>query len=82
MGQQRNLWQRIEARLKPVGERAAFALSAVVFGVLYWVLFAPVALVVKIRGRRLLPHFRGDEKTFFQPKDPIEPTLKWMSRQW
>jgi hypothetical protein len=82
MGRPQSLWTRIEAVLKPVGEWMAFALSAVVFGLFYWLLFAPVALVMKVRGRHFLPRFTGDEPTFFLPKDPIEPTLKWMSRQW
>lgn len=82
MAKPQSLWKRIEARLKPVGEAMALALSAVVFGLFYWVLFAPVALVMKVRGRRFLPQFTGSEPTFFLPKERIEPTLKWMSRQW
>lgn len=82
MTKQMTFWQRTQGRLKAVGERMAFALSVAVFGFFYWVLFAPVAAVMKIRRRRFLPRFTGDEPSFFLPKEPIEPTLKWMSRQW
>ena len=51
------------------------------FSILYFVVFAPVAAVLKVRGRKFLPHFRGDERSYFLPKDRIEPTLEFMRRQ-
>ena len=52
------------------------------FAVLYVVVFAPLAIFMKLRGRRFLPQFTGNEKTFYFAKDKIEPTLDYMRRQW
>lgn len=51
------------------------------FIILYVLVFSPIALVVKLRGRKFLPRFRGDETTYFLPKAQIDPTLESMRRQ-
>ena len=55
--------------------------AVVLFAVLYIIAFAPIALVFRMRGRRFLPVFRGDEDTYFLPKERIEPTLDFLRKQ-
>lgn len=57
-------------------------LSGIIFGILWLVAFAPLALFMKVRRRRFLPVFHGDEPTFFLPKEKMEPTIEAMKRQW
>ena len=67
------------------GKRVADAISRFVamglFSVLYVVVFAPVALFMKLRGRKFLPEFTGSESTYFLPKERVEPTLESMRKQ-
>lgn len=72
---------RIWSAWKRFGEHMAAVFAMVFFGLLYVVVFAPVALVWKIRGRHFLPRFRGDESTYFLPKEKSEPTLESLRRQ-
>ena len=72
---------RAWAAWKRFGQRIGGLVGLGMFAVLYVVLFAPVALILKMRGRRFLPRFRGDEPSYFLPKDRIEPTLEFMRRQ-
>lgn len=39
-------------------------------------------MVLKLRGKRMLPHFTGQEKTYYLPKEPIEHSIEAMKRQW
>jgi hypothetical protein len=70
-----NAWLR-------AGEKAAHILGIVIFTILWFVAFGPISLWLKLRGKRLLPHFTGQEETYYLPKDPIPPTLEQMKRQW
>lgn len=70
-----NGWKRI-----CLGAAAYFGLG--LFAILYVVVFAPLAIFMKLRGKRFLPQFKGDESTFYFTKDKIEPTLDYMKRQW
>jgi hypothetical protein len=64
------------------GERAAQLFGIVLFALLYFVALAPVALLLKLTGKKLLPEFTGEESTFYLPKEPMEHTLEQARRQW
>lgn len=64
------------------GEKAAHIVGMVLFALLWGVALAPIAVWFKVRGRRLLPSFKGDEDTYYLPKEPVEHTLERMRRQW
>jgi hypothetical protein len=66
---------------KHFGEVIAGYVAVAIFAVLYVIAFAPIAILLKLRGRRFLPVFRGDEATYFLPKDKIEPTMEFMKKQ-
>jgi hypothetical protein len=73
---------KLFAAWRRLGELLAHAVAMVLFAALYFVVFAPLALFMKLRGRRFLPHFTGKEPTYFLPKARIEPTIESMKRQW
>ena len=73
---------RAWAAWKRAGEKAAHVIGIILFALLWIFALGPIALVLKFRGRKLLPEFRGNEETYYLPKDPIEPTLEQMKRQW
>lgn len=68
-------WQRL-------GFFLARLFGHVLFAVLYVVLFAPIALVAKIAGKRFLERYETPVRTFFTPKERISPTLDYLRRQW
>ncbi|MCX7625226.1 MAG: hypothetical protein N2Z21_03325 [Candidatus Sumerlaeaceae bacterium] len=70
-----NKWQRFGVFLARLFGHAIFA-------VLYVFLFAPVALIAKLTGKRFLERFETPVHTFFTPKEKIRPTLDYMRRQW
>ena len=70
------------AAWKQFGQWMAHAVGMLIFAVLYMVLFAPLALVLKLSGRHFLPRFTGEEKTYFLPREKIEPTMDFLKRQW
>ena len=70
------------AAWKRFGLWLANAVGLLLFAIIYALVFAPLAAVVKLSGRRFLPRFTGGEKTYCLPKDRIEPTLEYMKRQW
>jgi hypothetical protein len=72
---------RAWAAWKRFGHTMANLVGVALFTILYVLVFSPIALVMKLRGRKFLPHFRGDEATFFLPKAKIAPTLESMRRQ-
>lgn len=63
------------------GEVAAHGLGLVIFTILFVLVFGPYAILARLAGKRFLPRFTGQEGTYFLPKDPIEPTLEWASKQ-
>ncbi len=73
---------RLTATLKHVGDRVSWVVSVAIFSVLYFVVFAPTALALKLGGRQYLPVFRGDEPSFFLKRAPVEPTMDYARRQW
>ena len=74
----RKLWQG----WKRFGFFMARLFGRVLFAILYVVVFAPVALVVKLRGRHFLPQFDKPAPSYFRPRDKIEATLEYLRRQW
>ena len=75
-------WRKIKSAWMRFGEKMAEYFGIGLFAVLYVVAFAPMALACRMLGKRFLPHFRGDEKTYYLPKEKIEPTMEYMKRQW
>lgn len=73
---------RAWAKWKRFGARAGEIFGIVLFTIMYWLLFAPVALFFKARGRRFLPQLGDQDKTWYLPKEKIDPTLEYMKRQW
>jgi len=73
---------RLTSALRLLAEKIAWILSMVIFAILYVIAFAPLALVMKLRGRRFLPVLDGTEKTYFFPKEKITPDMAFMKRQW
>ena len=76
-----NIASAFFAKWKRVGEFIAHGVGMVLFALLWLVVFAPVALLMKLLGRKFLPRFTGREETYFLPKARIEPTLESMRRQ-
>ena len=76
-----NIASKFFAGWKRVGEFIAHAIGMLLFALLWLVVFAPVALVMKMLGRRFLPCFTGREETYFLPKARIEASLESMRRQ-
>jgi hypothetical protein len=74
----KKLWQG----WKRFGFFMAKLFGYLLFAILYVVVFAPVALVAKLRGRQFLPHFDKSAPTYFLPRDKIEATLEYLRRQW
>jgi hypothetical protein len=72
---------RFWTKWKRFGERMSNYFGIGLFAVMYFTMFAPLAILFKIMGRKFLPHFNGDEPTFFLPKARIEPTLESMEKQ-
>lgn len=73
---------RLWSAWRHAGEKAAHLLGLVLFTLLWIFALGPVAIVLKLRGKRLLPHFTGAEDSFYLPKEPVEPTLEAMKKQW
>ena len=73
---------RFAAEAKRVGDRVSWVISVAIFSILYFVVFAPTALALKLGGRQYLPVFRGDESSFFLKRAPVEPTMDYARRQW
>lgn len=73
---------RLMAALQGFAEKVAWFVSMLLFAILYVIAFAPLALFMKLRGRRFLPMFDGSEKTCFFPKEKIKPGMEFLKRQW
>jgi hypothetical protein len=69
------------AKGRRVGELIAHGVGIALFALLWLLAFAPVALAMKLTGRKFLPKFTGSEDTYFLPKERIEPTLESMRKQ-
>ena len=67
---------------KVIAEFVAGYLAIVIFFVLYIIAFAPLALIMRMRGRHFLPQFARDANSFYLMKEKIEPTPERMKRQW
>ncbi len=63
------------------GERAAHYFGIALFAVLWLLIFAPFALLLKLMGKQFLPKFRGDETTYYLPRKPLQHTLEEMRKQ-
>jgi hypothetical protein len=70
------------AAWKRFGMRMGEYVSIGLFAILYVIGFAPIALIQKMLGKKFLPCFEKDAKSYFLPKDKIEPTMEFLKRQW
>ncbi len=73
--------RRIHGGLKRFGDFMTHWVGMLIFVVLYAVCFAPMAVWHKMTGKRFLPHFTGDETSFFLQRKPVEPTMEFMKKQ-
>lgn len=73
----RELWRRWHK----LGQAMAELFSRLLFALLYIGLFAPVALVAKLSGRRFLPTFDRKSSSYYLPKEKVEPTIEFLRRQ-
>jgi hypothetical protein len=67
---------------KKFGHFAAEWFSRALFALLYLLLFAPVALIARLAGKRFLPHFDANCESFFLPKEKIPPRIERLRKQW
>jgi len=65
-----------------LAEKAASIFGVVLFTILYFVCFAPVAVLTKVLGKSLLPHFKPDSPSFYFPRKPSQPTAENLKKQW
>ena len=77
-----NILKRAWAAWKRFGQRMAEFVGVLIFAVLYFVAFAPLAAVMKVLGKRFLPSFTGEEATYYHKKEEIQPTREYLQRQW
>ncbi|MBX7246988.1 MAG: hypothetical protein K1X53_15935 [Candidatus Sumerlaeaceae bacterium] len=75
-------YKKLWAAWTSLGHTISHYLTVLIAAILYVVAFAPLAIFMKLRGRKFLPHFNGSESTYFLPKDQPEPTMERMKRQW
>ena len=76
------LHKKLWAQWTSLGHTINHFLTVVIAAVLFVVGFAPLAIIMKLRGRKFLPYFTGSESTYYLPKDQPEPTMERMKRQW
>ena len=75
-------FRKVQHFLKRFGDKASWYLTVAIFAVLWVLVFAPMAIIGKLTGKKFLPRFTGKESTYFMPKEPVEPTLARMRKQW
>lgn len=66
---------------KRFGEKMAEYFGMVLFGILYVLIFAPVAIACKLMGKHFLPRFTGEEETYYISRDTVAANLEYMKRQ-
>jgi hypothetical protein len=71
----------VKAKWKRFGDFMSEKVTLVIFTLLFVVVFAPVAIVLKLMKRRFLPQFTGNEETYYLPKQHIKPTVESLKRQ-
>jgi hypothetical protein len=75
------MWTTIKRKWKLFGDFMSEVVTRIIFSILFVVVFAPVAIVLKLMGKRFLPQFKSTDTTFYLPKEKLPPSLEVMKRQ-
>jgi hypothetical protein len=77
-----NKWARLWNSLKAVQNRVAVALTVVLLFILYFTVFAVVAIVARLLGKDLLHPDNPGPDTYWLSRQPVEHALEAFSRQF
>ena len=75
-------FKKVKAGWKKVTAKIVAAQTVIILGFAYFTVFAVTSIVLKILGKKLLPHFRSSDRTFWTPKGKIENTMEFLKRQF
>lgn len=64
------------------GEKAAAVLGIAIFAVLYVIVFAPTAIIMKLSGKKFFTPEEANAESWFVSRSQLPATLEWMKRQW
>jgi hypothetical protein len=68
--------------LKAFQNRVAIALTVVLLFILYFTVFAVVAMAARLTGQELLHSGKAGKDSFWLPREPVEHSLQAFSRQF
>jgi len=74
--------QRWKTKWLRAGEFAAHIVGIGVFAVLWVLVLAPTAILLKLSGKRLFPEWKSNATSYYLPKEPLKHTLEEVRRQW
>ena len=75
------MWQKLWAKIKRFFHKVGLVQNFVLLAVFYFVLFGPLAILVRLAGRDLLHLKPGSRESFWHKRRQIEPTLERARRQ-
>ena len=79
---QTSWWTKLWNSLKAFQNRVAVALTVVLLFILYFTVFAVVAIVARLFGKDLLHPDQPEPGTHWLSRQPIEHTLEAFARQF
>ena len=79
---QTSWWARFWNSLKAFQNRVAVALTVVLLFILYFTVFAVVAIVARLLGQDLLHPGKPEPGTYWHSRQPVEHTLEAFARQF
>jgi hypothetical protein len=76
------MFKKIKSGWKKFTKRLIAVQTVIILSLAYFTVFALTAVLVKIFGKKLLPHFRRTDMTYWTKKEKIENTMDFLKRQF
>jgi hypothetical protein len=78
----KGLFKKVKSGWKKVTRKIVAVQTVIILGIAYFTVFALTSIFLKIFGKKMLPHFRAKDSSYWRPKEKIANTMDFLKRQF